>query len=152
SSTSVRVAPAPPPSNLPNNKTTTTTAPAIPLSGPAQLAMRDDVRNNALAAAHLPANDPRIGFSDEITAAQDVVTLHVTAPNGSQAFAVAQGWTNAFINARNLDATQSTNQQINDYKKTINTLHSTLFAVDLRLQALLPNLINSLTPYDFSGQ
>jgi Mrp family chromosome partitioning ATPase len=149
SSASVRVAPPPAPANG-NSRTTTTTAPAIALSGPAQLAMGTDVRNAALAASQLPANDPRIGFDAQITPAQDVVTLHVTAPTSEQAFTVAQAWTKAFIDARNVDATQSTNNQINDIKRTINTLHSTLFAVDLRLQALVPKLINSLTTYDFN--
>ncbi len=150
SSASVRVAP-PPAATNDNSRTTTTTSPAIPLSGPAQLAMQPDVRNAALAASQLPDNDPRIGFSSQITDAQDVVTLHVTAPTKTQAYNVAQAWTKSFIAARNEDAIQANTKQINDLKRTINQLHSTLVDVDLKLQKQLPKQFNSLTTYDFAG-
>src|SRR5262249_19823046 len=77
--------------------------------------------------------------------------LRVVAPTKTQAFNVTKQWTNAFLVARNQDAARQVTAQTNNLKRTINSVHGTLFSVDLRLAKLLPNQFNKLLQYDFAG-
>jgi len=125
---------------------------AVRLSDSAQLAMRSEVRNAALVSARLPKDDARISFSSSVNPTYEVVTLHVEAPTKVQAFDVAKQWANAFVVARNQEVVKQKNTRVNAVKKRINSLHSALYNVDLKLGALLPKQnLNSLTEYDFGS-
>lgn len=149
STVTIRVAPAPPPTDKNAKKTPSTTTPLVVPSPAATLASRPATERAALAASHLPPGEEKtISLRARPNATADLLSLVVSAPTRVEATTVAKNWADQFILARKEDATRAVIRKRTSLNKQEKTVHDELVAVDQKLGKLLPGQYGNAVKFD----
>jgi Mrp family chromosome partitioning ATPase len=125
----------------------TTAAPNIVLSGPQRFALRKTLITTTLARAHLAANSG-IKFTAQLSSAEDVLALSVTAPTRVVAQKVARLWAAEFGKERRADAVAKLTASNRQLERRVGQLHDELRIVDAQLVKLMPIVYGGILRYN----
>jgi hypothetical protein len=151
STATVRIGPAPshPSPSSGSTPASPTTAPlGVKLTDPVLVALRPEVRDQAIAQSHLRSDDPGIDFQATTDTAGDLLSLIATAPTGSEATTLARNWAAAFVAARIAEATVRIRAAAHNLNSQLTKLHGELQRVDRQLVKLLPATYKNLLHFD----
>jgi Mrp family chromosome partitioning ATPase len=114
------------------------------LQGQKEAALSSDVTSEALAKAGLDPGADNVTFDFDSSELGDILTLTVTAPTEDEAQSLAGGFASAYLGSRRRTVAEGSQVQSQAAQANLATLQDRLVQVEAELQAIDPELLDSL--------